>query len=412
MVIPRKKKTGGVLLLCIASFFILSLLAFVTDIGFMYYQKARIQTAVNAAWKGGMDLAVELTNGPLSVDQKNKVCQRVREIIVQNGFPPDEVASKTRIEFFDYDRGFEVAASASFGLFFARLMGFDMASVYSERTNIITDAESGATFTPRLAIPLAIPHGVVKDLTPGTFSVSLFPEKQKPDSSQWIGFQPGEEYIIKLGSGVLALASQTVIVSSTSVASRAVRLSGALVEVPDKHKNCFGVVNLENTIGSGTKDYRNRMIFGFNKPLRVNFRIINEPENLAEQADQAVYQLTHDEKGKLLEIPNRKARVVVPITNIPSSVSSEAQNRDAKTLYELSGIDAPNGKYTPEAYNFKASSRITGFAEFEILPSEHFTRVGNNIQAGDNGDLGPYQKGQIRGKFLRYLAKPGEIAQD
>ncbi|HNW12683.1 MAG TPA: hypothetical protein PKI71_15070, partial [Candidatus Rifleibacterium sp.] len=54
-----------------------------------------------------------------------------------------------------------------------------------------------------------------------------------------------------------------------------------------------------------------------------------------------------------------------------------------------------------------------GFAEFEVIPPASYTRAGYDgsldYEAGDAGDLGPYQPGQVRGKFIRYIVNPNDL---
>jgi hypothetical protein len=70
--------------------------------------------------------------------------------------------------------------------------------------------------------------------------------------------------------------------------------------------------------------------------------------------------------------------------------------------------DSPNGAIAP-ASDFGSSVRVIGFAEFDLLSVPNYTRAGENLVDGDNGDLGPVIPGQVRGIFKRYVIKPGTI---
>ncbi|MDN5278723.1 MAG: hypothetical protein PWR01_2688, partial [Clostridiales bacterium] len=49
-------KRGGVLAMTVfAAVFLVGITALVTDVGLLYYNQARLQTAVNAGWKAGFD---------------------------------------------------------------------------------------------------------------------------------------------------------------------------------------------------------------------------------------------------------------------------------------------------------------------------------------------------------------------
>jgi hypothetical protein len=133
---------------------------------------------------------------------------------------------------------------------------------------------------------------------------------------------------------------------------------------------------------------------------------MNEGGNMSGPTDQSVdFRINGD-----TTYPPRK-RVIIPITDVPPEVPlNNTHNATATSIYDLQGTDHPNGAYNPDAYAFGSSVRIIGFAEFEIIDPSEYTREGDSVTAGDSGDLGPYQSGQVRGRFIRYIIKPGEIA--
>ncbi|HNW36609.1 MAG TPA: hypothetical protein PKM25_16850, partial [Candidatus Ozemobacteraceae bacterium] len=180
---------------------------------------------------------------------------------------------------------------------------------------------------------------------------------------------------------------------------------GGTVTENGKQKNNYGVVDPDNFNSGGANDYRDRFMNGFNQPLQINDRIIPESGNMVGPTDQAVSFLVNGDGT----YPPRR-RVIVPITDVPPEVPlNNTHNATATTIYDLQGQDHPNGVYNPAQYAFGSSVRITGFAIFEILDPSEYTRDGAEVSTGDAGDLGFYQSGQVRGKFIEYLVKPGEM---
>ncbi len=197
-------------------------------------------------------------------------------------------------------------------------------------------------------------------------------------------------------------------------------LLGALVEknvtgevippvLTGKNKNNYGPLDPDNSLSGGADDYRERFKFGVNIPIEINDRLVTESGNMPGPTDQAVdFRVNGDETFD----PHRK--VIIPITDIgPEVPINNTHNVGAGTIYDLQGQDHPNGLYRPEQYDFGSSVRVIGFAEFEILEPDEYTRDGDeegvlNYEAGDVGDLGPYQSGQVRGRFIRYIVHPSE----
>ncbi|MDD2999057.1 MAG: hypothetical protein PHV05_08365, partial [Candidatus Riflebacteria bacterium] len=159
----------------------------------------------------------------------------------------------------------------------------------------------------------------------------------------------------------------------------------------------------------GANDYRDRFMYGFNGPIEINDRLIAEHGNMRGPTDQAVdFSVYGDETAS----PSR--RVIVPITDVgPEIAINNPQNADALTVYDMQGNDHPDGAYkagiNPPAYPFGAAVRIIGFAEFEILDPDEYTRDEGEYLSGDAGCLGPYQPGQVRGRFIRYIINPAEV---
>jgi len=178
-------RRGGILVMAaLAAVFMISMIAMVTDIGYMYYSQARLQTAVNAGWKAGYDrLAGYDVGKELTSSEKESIRAHIREVIRSNGFSQEELNDDDIV--IDVNRNsLRVVAKGKIGLFFARIM-----NVNSTEVAAIRDNESSFAGI----IPLAIPHGTTKDFSKKMYSCSLF----GADS----GFRDGEEYILKLGSG-------------------------------------------------------------------------------------------------------------------------------------------------------------------------------------------------------------------
>lgn len=175
--------------------------------------------------------------------------------------------------------------------------------------------------------------------------------------------------------------------------------------VVGKQKSKYGPIDPDNYVGGGANDYRDRFMYGFNQPLQLNDRVITESGNMRGPTDQAVDFRVN---GDANYAPNRF--IIVPITDVPPEVgTNNTANSDSSTVYDLQGQDNPGGIYDPTQYGFGSSVRIIGFAMFEVLDPTEYTRDGENYEPGDAGDLGPYQPGQVRGKFVRYVVKPGEV---
>jgi uncharacterized membrane protein len=63
-----KKRSGSVLVMtALAGVFLLAVTALVTDVGFLYLQQSRLQTAVNAAWKAGFDRMMKVKGSGVPV---------------------------------------------------------------------------------------------------------------------------------------------------------------------------------------------------------------------------------------------------------------------------------------------------------------------------------------------------------
>lgn len=170
-----------------------------------------------------------------------------------------------------------------------------------------------------------------------------------------------------------------------------------------KQKANYGPIDPDNVTGGGASDYEDRFKYGFNGPLEINDRLITETGNMRGPTDSAVdFRIN----GDATHTPS--TRIIVPITDVPPEAL--ANQPSASTVYHLQGKDHPNGAYTLDEYDFQSSIRIIGFAEFELISADDpRARAGSNYLEGDAGDLGPYQVGQVRAIFIRYVVKPGDV---
>ena len=170
----------------------------------------------------------------------------------------------------------------------------------------------------------------------------------------------------------------------------------------------FGIVDPTNTANIDPNDltslheqFGNNFGTGQNAPTNVNDRILPIPGVASLSTDLALALRLYGNGS----IPPY-TKIIVPITDIPQSVKDAGlyNNATATSIYDLRGIDDPNGAVASSAYDFKASARIIGYAEFEILPT-----LIDPADAARNAratEIGGSQEGQIRGRFIRYIVQP------
>ncbi len=174
-----------------------------------------------------------------------------------------------------------------------------------------------------------------------------------------------------------------------------------------RRKRSYGPVDPDNTYVDGDKEsnYIDRMLNGYNSPLDLNDRLNVEPDDNLATATKIITDLLFD------DVATYSRRIVVPITDVgPEIATNNATNASALTIYDIQGRDNASGSLRPADFNFGSSVRIVGFAEFELIDRDEYTRDGMNVEEGAGGDLGTYQTGQIRGRFIRYIVDPREVA--
>lgn len=354
---PPSRRQGAILIIiaCGATLF-LGLLALVTDVGWTYFHQIKLQTAINAGWKAGFDELLALRASREASGDKadlDRVAAHIRSVVTLNY--PDTPSPEVTVTFGKKspDRPNEMPGLTVFGthhvpLFFANIFGISIFRVQAMRTSTPPQGED-----PTL-IPLAIPHGEVKEPQSGMYRCTLFSEHQ--------GFEPGSEYLLKPGQTFASSA-----------------LGAPSPEPGLKHIQNTGAIDPDNLPQTGDAEFAARLENGFHQPLQIHDRIILQPDITADTISSRIAS----------RIASGAARAIFPITDIPPEVASGAENFGAQTIYDLKGMDAPEGKYSPDEYTFSAAARIIGFAEFELMkPTES-------------------DHGQIRGRFIRYIIKPG-----
>ncbi|MBF0407283.1 MAG: Tad domain-containing protein [Candidatus Riflebacteria bacterium] len=243
------------------------------------------------------------------------------------------------------------------------------------------------------------------------------------------------------------LALNNVLLGAISGKTAAGEAGAAEETLIGKGKSNYGCLDTDNTSGGGANDYRDRLSGLLNDAdLDINYRVTTESGNMTGPTEQGVASRTwhdlscsdpkcmpqhcltcgsaacnHTRNNTLCPVynstvgtftpTNPRARIIVPITDVPPQTASDSQNASATTIYDLQGNDHPDGAYLPEDYNFVKSPRIIGFGEFEVLPPCCFTRIYNDVsRKGYKSYLGPAQVGQLRAFFVKYIIKPNPEA--
>lgn len=351
------QRKGAILIIvaCGAALF-LGFLALVTDIGWTYYHQIKLQTAINAGWIAGFDEMLALRASPEDPDSQaahDRIANHIRAIVGLNY--PDAPPPEVTVTFGQSSHAkpssslvLTVSGTRNVPLFFANIFGISFF-----RVQAIRSVDSDIGFEPGI-IPLAIPHGEVKEPQPGLYHCTLFKDHE--------GYIPGAQYLLHPGSICLNTASPS---------------SPAEPEL--KNINNAGVIDPDNHPGTGEPEYARRFQTGFPGPLQIHDRVILQSDI---PGDTIISRIA-------ARIASGAANAILPITDIPPEVASSSANQGAQTIYDLKGMDFPQGNYSPAKYSFTAAVRIIGFAEFELkspVDSDH---------------------GQIHGRFIRYIIKPG-----
>ena len=164
----------------IAAGLFIGLLATVTDVGYMYYNHVKLQSAINAGWKAGFDkLLAFKRDGSVSPEELSAIEAHIREVVKENGYSDEAVAPENLIiEINPVSNHLVVRSNQDVGTFFARYFQIEKMEISSSR-----DQEESLKLAP-----LAIPHSVVKDVSNIAYRVHMFAADE--------GFASGTEYIL------------------------------------------------------------------------------------------------------------------------------------------------------------------------------------------------------------------------
>ncbi|MBU1107432.1 MAG: hypothetical protein KKB51_12235 [Candidatus Riflebacteria bacterium] len=89
----NRRHGGALAMTALAALFMLGMTALVTDIGFLYYSQARLQTAVNAGWKAGYDRMLQTVQGRTMPDAEQQLLinNHIKDVMQQNGYTSQEL---------------------------------------------------------------------------------------------------------------------------------------------------------------------------------------------------------------------------------------------------------------------------------------------------------------------------------
>ncbi len=325
-------------------FFILGMLALVTDTAWLYYQKVRIEGAVSAAWRAGMDEIIMLKNSGAAVTE-SQIQQRVLDVFQMNGY------SASALQELIVDPGgrrLKVYGKAPQPMFFSRIF-----QITSKDVDAVRDGTGGEGMIPLSLVPGDIKWGK---------KIESYDKKGNPiyTSGYWYeewdgedfeagGYVPGDEYILKLGpqkkddgtAPILATDSYKVLVTGGGNSNE-------------------GSLDLG---GQGAANWLENMLYGYAGSLDIG--------DFVNTAQGEVVQKTiegREYRAALGDI------VTVPVIKVVN---------DETVLYNTGG---------------SKTLVIVGFARVVISSIEE-TVV-------HDPDLGDYTTSQVRGKFVDYLVRP------
>lgn len=182
------KRKGSITYLTAAvGVLVISIAALVTDVGYMYYEHSKLQTATNAAWKAGYDKMTELrkVHNPLTAEDQNVIKAHMAEVMAANGYA-NMTAEQLKILFTENQTNLKIVANNDVDLFFMNIFDLKTAKVAAGRGGKLGGNDEASSI-----LPVAIPHGEVHDLSWKTYDWTPFNNGE--------GFATGTEYIIKLG---------------------------------------------------------------------------------------------------------------------------------------------------------------------------------------------------------------------
>lgn len=340
-------RTGSVLIgTVLGMVFMLGMLALVTDMGWLYYQKARIEGAVSAAWRAGMDEIIMLKNAGQSVDT-TKVNARILDVFTMNGYKASDLATPIIAS---GGRSLRVYGKAPQPLFFSRVFR----GMTSMDVDALRDGTGGEGMIPLSLVPGEVKYG--KKFTgldargnPVYETGYWYNDFTADDFANDAGYVVGEEYILKLGPQKQDDPAAPLIATG----------SGFDTLITGGGNSNEGSLDLG---GQGAANWLENMLYGYAGSLDVGDYVNTaQGEVTAKTVEGREYRAT------LGDI------VTVPIIKVVDDETLLYNTGGSKTLV------------------------IVGFARVVISSIEEQTY---------NTDLGEYTTTQIRGKFVDYLVKP------
>lgn len=349
-------KRGAILVFtALISTAILAVTAIVVDIGYLYYKKNDLQTAVNAAWLAGNDRLMKLktTNPVLTKENKEQIKNHIIEVMKYNGF---EANNQNRVNCtIKDDKDLHISANCHVGLFFAKVIEVDSTTVAASRASDTTGTGVADI------LPIVMPHGITKWNADNTLSFQFFTKDG--------GFVEGKEYIIKPGQ----IAESSVL--------------------------CQGITDFTSTGSVNNTDYQKNMIYGFTKALNLNDKIALACTGYSKETSEALKQRFAKENN---------AKVIIPIGEVTDEMATiYGSKANTLPIYNLRSSSSNSGQNVTIAN----AAKITGFAEFKLLKESEYTRTGSDYKNGDEGSLGKAVSGQLRGIFLGYIVNPNQISK-
>ena len=347
----KKTKNGAVLVFtALLSTAIIAITAIVVDVGYLYYKKNELQTAVNAAWLAGNDRLMKLKSANPVLTDKNResIKEHINEVMKYNGF---EANGENRIScVIKDDKDLQISANCHVGLFFAKIIEVDSTTVGASRN---TDSTVAGTAD---ILPIVMPHGITKWNKDNSISFQFFNKDG--------GFIEGNEYIIKPGQ-----------ISESSVL-------------------CQGITDFTATGTIINSEYQKNLTYGYTKTLNINDKVNLACEGFPKETVEALNKRVASSKDF--------NKVIVPIGEITDEMVTKCGYKsDVFPIYNL--------KNTEQGNTIANAAKITGFAEFELINESEYKRVGTDYKDGDQGTLGKATSGQIRGIFLGYIVNPNQI---
>ncbi len=289
MRIPKSRSGSVLVMTTFGLIFILGMLALVTDIGWLYYQRARIQTAVNAAWRAGID-AIILAEAQ-TPDERMSACKaRVEEIYKMHGY--------TAAPAINTDTGLRVYGAAVQPLFFARIM-----KMYESEVAAVREGTGGEG-----VVPLGLMFGDIVWGIKNSVEGYYYHNFNRADPTE--GYVVGEEYILKLGP---EKGSKVKTMDTVPPTYNELLIAGG--------NSNEGAIRLD---GNGKSVWLDNMLYGCPSVVNVGDMIDTEPGNFTGPTKTA-------KEARMGDI------VVVPIIEVPGKTTS-IYNEAGKTVVRVIGF--------------------------------------------------------------------------